>query len=145
VDLLVGIDPRIRVGVTGREPTLKARSCRPSRRRPRHATWRRVWRLKWGVGAALIMLAIGAVTALAPWVAPHDPLAVDIRHRLAPPAWMAGGTADHLLGTDQIGRDLLSRVIYGGRVYLVIGEAAVLISPPSASRWAWPPLLRGGD
>jgi ABC-type dipeptide/oligopeptide/nickel transport system permease subunit len=74
------------------------------------------------------MLAIGAVTVLAPWVAPHDPLAVDIRHRLAPPAWMAGGSADHLLGTDQVGRDLLSRVIYGGRVSLVIGVSAVFIS-----------------
>ena len=68
------------------------------------------------------------MTVLAPWVAPHDPLAVNIRHRLAPPAWMAGGASDHLLGTDQVGRDLLSRVIYGGRVSLVIGVSAVLIS-----------------
>jgi peptide/nickel transport system permease protein len=92
------------------------------------ASWRRLWRLKWGLGAALAMVLIVAVTILAPWVAPHDPIAVDIRHRLAPPAWMTRGTADHLLGTDQVGRDLLSRVIYGGRVSLVVGVAAVLIS-----------------
>ncbi len=92
------------------------------------ASWRRLWRLKWGLGAALAMGFIVAVTILAPWVAPHDPIAVDIRHRLAPPAWMARGTADHPLGTDQVGRDLLSRVIYGGRVSLVVGVAAVLIS-----------------
>ena len=91
-------------------------------------SWRRLWRLKWGLGAALAMGLIVAVTILAPWVAPHDPIAVDIRHRLAPPAWMARGTADHPLGTDQVGRDLLSRVIYGGRVSLVVGVAAVLIS-----------------
>jgi ABC-type dipeptide/oligopeptide/nickel transport system permease subunit len=91
-------------------------------------TARRLWRLKWGLGAALAMLVVIAVTVLAPWVSPYDPIAVDIRHRLAPPAWMAGGAPDHLLGTDQVGRDLLSRVIYGGRVSLVIGVSAVVIS-----------------
>src|SRR5207247_8509091 len=60
--------------------------------------------------------------------APHGPLDVNIRHRLAPPAWMEGGTPAHLLGTDQVGRDLLSRVIYGGRVSLLVGVTAVLIS-----------------
>jgi ABC-type dipeptide/oligopeptide/nickel transport system permease subunit len=74
------------------------------------------------------MAVIVAGTVSAPWIAPHSPLAVDIQHRLAPPAWMDGGTARHLLGTDQVGRDLLSRVVYGGRVSLVIGVAAVLIS-----------------
>src|SRR5439155_76762 len=64
----------------------------------------------------------------APWISPWDPLSVDIRHRLGPPAWMDGGTRAHVLGTDQVGRDLLSRVIYGGRVSLIIGVAAVLVS-----------------
>jgi ABC-type dipeptide/oligopeptide/nickel transport system permease subunit len=90
--------------------------------------WRRLWRLRWGVGAAAVMLAIIASAVLAPWIAPRDPLAVNIRARLLPPAWMEGGSARHLLGTDQVGRDLLSRVIYGGRVSLVVGVAAVLIS-----------------
>jgi peptide/nickel transport system permease protein len=89
---------------------------------------RRLWRLKWGLAATVVLLGITASTVVAPWVAPHDPLAVNIRHRLAPPAWMAGGGAQHLLGTDQVGRDLLSRVVYGGRVSLVVGVAAVLIS-----------------
>ena len=44
------------------------------------------------------------------------------------PVWMAGGTPEHLLGTDQVGRDLLSRVIYGGRVSLIVGVSAVLLS-----------------
>lgn len=89
---------------------------------------RRLWRLRWGVAAAAIMVVIVGATVLAPWLAPHDPIAVNIRHRLAPPAWMEGGAAKHLLGTDQVGRDLLSRVIYGGRVSLVVGVAAVLLS-----------------
>jgi peptide/nickel transport system permease protein len=89
---------------------------------------RRLSRLKWGVAAAGILLAIVLSAVLAPWLAPHDPLVVDIRHRLAPPAWMAGGAPDHLLGTDQVGRDLLSRVIYGGRVSLIVGVSSVLLS-----------------
>ena len=88
----------------------------------------RVWRLKWGLVAAVVMVAVVGSAAAAPWIVPYDPLAVDIQHRLGPPAWMAGGKATHLLGTDQIGRDLLSRVIYGGRVSLVIGMSAVLVS-----------------
>lgn len=89
---------------------------------------RRLRRVKWGLAAGAVMLVIIASAVLAPWVAPHDPIAVNIRHRLAPPAWLAGGTAAHPLGTDQIGRDLLSRVIYGGRISLVVGVAAVLLS-----------------
>ena len=91
-------------------------------------SWRRLWRLKWGLVAAVLMLLIVGVAAAAPWIAPYSPVEVDIRHRLAPPAWMDRGTPDHVLGTDQIGRDLLSRMIYGGRVSLLIGVAAVLVS-----------------
>jgi peptide/nickel transport system permease protein len=89
---------------------------------------RRLWRLKWGLVAAALMLVIVGTALAGPWIVPHDPVAVDIRHRLAPPAWMDGGTPDHLLGTDQVGRDLFSRMIYGGRVSLLIGVAAVLVS-----------------
>jgi ABC-type dipeptide/oligopeptide/nickel transport system permease subunit len=89
---------------------------------------RRLWRLKWGLAATAIMLVIVGSAVFAPWIAPHDPLAVNIRHRLAAPAWMEGGTTAHLLGTDQVGRDLLARMIFGGRVSLVVGVAAVLLS-----------------
>jgi ABC-type dipeptide/oligopeptide/nickel transport system permease subunit len=92
------------------------------------ASWQRLRRLRWGLGAAAVMLLIVASAVLAPWIAPHDPLAVNIRTRLRPPVWMEGGSTQHLLGTDQVGRDLLSRVIYGGRVSLVVGVAAVMIS-----------------
>ncbi|MGH7753996.1 MAG: ABC transporter permease [Gemmatimonadales bacterium] len=91
-------------------------------------TLRRLLRLRWGVAAAAVLLLIVTGAALAPWISPHDPLAVNIRHRLGPPAWMEGGTAEHVLGTDPVGRDLLSRMIYGGRVSLVVGVAAVLIA-----------------
>ena len=94
----------------------------------RRAALQRLLRLRWGLAAAGILAVIMASAVLAPWVSPHDPLAVNIRHRLAPPAWMEGGTPAHLLGTDQVGRDLLSRMIYGGRVSLVVGVSAVLLS-----------------
>ena len=89
---------------------------------------RRLWRLKWGLAAALLLLLIVLVTLAAPWLAPYSPVEVDIQHRLGPPAWMEGGKTEHWLGTDQIGRDLLSRMIYGGRVSLLIGVTAVAIS-----------------
>jgi peptide/nickel transport system permease protein len=89
---------------------------------------RRLWRFKWGLLACATLAVIVGSAAFAPYLAPYDPLTVDIQHRLVPPAWMEGGTRAHLLGTDQIGRDLLSRVVYGGQVSLVIGVTAVLIS-----------------
>jgi ABC-type dipeptide/oligopeptide/nickel transport system permease subunit len=89
---------------------------------------RRLWRLKWGLAAAGVLLLIIFITLAAPWLAPYSPVEVDIRHRLGPPAWMEGGKTDHWFGTDQIGRDLLSRMIYGGRVSLLIGVTAVAIS-----------------
>jgi peptide/nickel transport system permease protein len=89
---------------------------------------RRVWRFKWGLAAAAVLLVIVASAVFAPWIAPYSPTTVDIQHRLGPPAWMERGASTHVLGTDQVGRDLLSRMIYGGRVSLVIGTAAVLVS-----------------
>jgi ABC-type dipeptide/oligopeptide/nickel transport system permease subunit len=91
-------------------------------------SWRRLVRLRWGVAASAVLLCVVASALLAPLISPHDPLVVNVRNRLAPPAWMAGGSADHLLGTDQVGRDLLSRMIHGGRVSLLVGVSAVLLS-----------------
>ena len=100
----------------------------PAHPTERGRSLRRLWRLKWGLAAAGILLLIVFVTLAAPWLAPYSPVEVDIQHRLGPPAWMEGGKTDHWLGTDQIGRDLLSRMIYGGRVSLLIGVTAVAIS-----------------
>jgi len=112
---------------TGGDVVLNAHVALPDAA-ARSSSLHRVWRLKWGLAAAVVMVIVIGSAVAAPWIAPDDPLMVDIRHRLAPPAWMAGGTAAHLLGTDQVGRDLLSRVIYGGRVSLIIGTSAVVVS-----------------
>lgn len=71
-------------------------------------------------------LVLAAV--LAPFVAPHDPLAQSLAVRNQPPAWMAGGGTEHLLGTDQIGYDLLSRTLYGARPALGIAFVAALVA-----------------
>lgn len=73
--------------------------------------------------AILVVVALAAVAA--PWVAPHAPLKQEIRQRLTPPAWLPGGSAAHLLGTDQLGRDLLSRLIFGARISLLVAVLAV--------------------
>ena len=73
-------------------------------------------------GLALALLTVAAAAG-APWLAPHDPGVGDFAQILKPP-----GTPGHLLGTDQLGRDLLSRVLYGARIALFIGTCTVLLT-----------------
>ncbi len=74
----------------------------------------------------VIVFVLGAVAA--PWIAPHDPRDQNLRAQLKPPIWAAGGTTAHPLGTDQLGRDILSRLIFGARVSLIVGFSAVAIA-----------------
>ena len=76
--------------------------------------------------AMLILVTLGAI--LAPIVAPYDPLDQDIAARLKPPLSRTQEGASHLLGTDAVGRGILSRAIYGGRISLTIGLASVLLA-----------------
>ena len=73
----------------------------------------------------LFMMVIPA--AFAPWVAPHDAFHGSLSDRLIPPVWQAGGTTDHILGTDKLGRDMLSRIIYGARVSLTVSLIAIFV------------------
>lgn len=86
-----------------------------------------------GVLAACGALALAVEVAVAigaPWVAPASPLAQDLASRLKPPEWVDAAGTRHWLGTDTLGRDVLSRVIFGARVSLVVGCASVMISAP---------------
>jgi peptide/nickel transport system permease protein len=77
---------------------------------------------------AALPVAVAAICALlAPQLAPYEAAKGDLSARLRPPVWMAGGSAAHLLGTDQLGRDILSRLIYGARVSLMVGVVSSLI------------------
>jgi peptide/nickel transport system permease protein len=69
----------------------------------------------------MFILATFVVTGIAAqWIAPHNPERGDIRARNVPPAWLEGGSTKYLLGTDHLGRDVLSRVIFGARISLVV-------------------------
>jgi peptide/nickel transport system permease protein len=81
------------------------------------------------IGLLIVLLNI-VVAILAPVLGPHDPLDQDITRRLQPPAWLAGGSAEYLLGTDQLGRDVLTRIIYGSRISLLVGFLSVAVSLP---------------
>ena len=63
----------------------------------------------------------------APIAAPHDPNAIVLDAKLTPPVWQSGGTWEYPLGTDQLGRDILSRIMYGARISLLVGFATVLL------------------
>ncbi len=91
-----------------------------SRRHP--VLWRR-WRRKLGLVGLAVVLLVALAAVFAPWIAPHDPLAQELRQRFAEP-----GTPGYLLGADAFGRDILSRLIYGGRISLAIGLSASIVA-----------------
>ncbi|HYD56494.1 MAG TPA: ABC transporter permease [Burkholderiales bacterium] len=101
---------------------------------------RRLWEhdLAWSfrrspvtVVAALLTLACVLGAALSPWISPQDPFdaaALDLNAAFKPPAWIEGGEATYVLGTDNQGRDILSTIMHGARISLAIGFASVLLS-----------------
>jgi peptide/nickel transport system permease protein len=90
-----------------------------------------LWRLvrrRTALFGLLVVLMVMLAAVLAPLFAPFDPLEQDIGQRLREPGWQDAQGRVHPLGTDHLGRDILSRIIYGSRIALVVGLAAVLIS-----------------
>lgn len=102
----------------------------PARRKNRSA-WRRfasVTRSPVGmIGLVLVLIALICAFG-ADVLAPHDPAQINVRGRLLPPAWDAEGDPTYFLGTDQLGRDLLSRLIHGSRISVTVGVAGVIVS-----------------
>jgi peptide/nickel transport system permease protein/dipeptide transport system permease protein len=105
LDLAAPITPGTDVGV--------------ERRTPRQEAWRRFRRNDLALAGAAVAVLLILVAIFAPLLAPYDPTATAIREKLLPPS------ADHLFGTDSLGRDIFSRVLYGSRVSLQVGLAAV--------------------
>ena len=108
--------------------TLAPPPAAPATASPRGNLWRRARRDKALLVGGGLLLLIAAAALLAPWIAPHDPYFQDLAYRTAPPVWYDKGTWLHPLGTDQLGRDYLSRLIYGARISLLIGVSVALIS-----------------
>jgi peptide/nickel transport system permease protein len=80
-----------------------------------------LWRRPEACAGLVMVFGAALIALLAPWIAPYDPLVIDLAHKLAPPS------AAHWMGTDQTGRDILSRIVWGARPSLTVGVLAVVI------------------
>ena len=87
-----------------------------------------LWRDKSGVIGLLMFLTVVVAAVFAPWIAPYGPLEQNLRESKVPPAWSEEGSWDHILGTDNLGRDIFSRLVYGARVSLTVAFFGVLIA-----------------
>lgn len=96
--------------------TIKPPAAAASKHKP---SWRLI------IPAALVGFLV-LVAVLAPVIAPYPPNAQSLADRLLPPVWQSGGSPQHIFGTDELGRDLLSRILYGTQISLMVGALAVL-------------------
>lgn len=80
------------------------------------------------IAATTILLVVILTGIFASWLSPHNPIEGELSEALRPPFWEQGGSMDYILGTDQQGRDMLSRIIHGSRVSLVIGFMVVVLA-----------------
>ena len=88
---------------------------------------RKMWSLRLGVLGGFLIFIIVFTALFCNWIAPHDPYKQNIMARLKPPIWLDGSKAGHILGTDHLGRDLLTRIMYGTRVSLLVGVSAAIV------------------
>ena len=100
-------------------------TTRPTPRQMMYARFRLHRGFQFGL---FVLIAIILMAIFAPLIAPHDPYVQDLSIRLTSPIWEDTGTWAHPLGTDALGRDYLSRMIYGSRIALIIGFSTILIS-----------------
>jgi len=87
-----------------------------------------LWRDRSGIIGLVLFLVVVAAAVFAPQVSTYNPLAQNLRDSKLPPAWYQGGSLDYLFGTDNLGRDIFSRIVYGTRVSLTVGFFGVLIA-----------------
>jgi len=100
----------------------------PARAATGSRAWRKLSRSPAALVGGLVLLVVTGAAIAAPWVAPHDPAKQSLIRRFTPPVWAEGGNASYLFGTDQVGRDIFSRMIHGGRISLLVGVSAVAVS-----------------
>jgi peptide/nickel transport system permease protein len=101
--------------VAASTPSKILRLMTPSRRFP-------------GLSLFILLFLLVLPGIFAPLLAPHDPIRDALRERLKPPVWVQGGSLSYPLGTDKVGRDILSRIIYGARVSLTVSVVAIVVS-----------------
>ena len=105
-----------------------ARVTNPEDRHPFFDQIEKLFRNKTGVAGLIIIAIFFTVAILAPWISPHDPVENSLYDQLKPPIWASGGSVKNILGTDDLGRDILSRIIWGARVSLTVGVVSVGIA-----------------
>ncbi|MBM3451432.1 MAG: ABC transporter permease [Armatimonadetes bacterium] len=87
-----------------------------------------LWRSRPAVAAATLLALVTIVSLAAPLLTPYDPSTPNVIQRLLPPPWAGGAEPSHPLGTDQLGRDVLARLMYGGQISILVGFSAVALS-----------------
>ncbi len=87
-----------------------------------------LWKRRTAMIGVIILLLLFVTAVFQSQIAPHDPTQQNIRHRLVPPMWDAKGDPGYILGTDQLGRDIFSRLVYGARISLFVGLTGVAVS-----------------
>jgi len=105
-------------------PAVQPREARQDFRR----ILRELLRNKAALLGLLVLLGVAGSAILAPLLAPYDPTSQEITRRLKPPGWTVDGDRANVLGTDHLGRDILSRIIFGARISLIIGLSAVAVA-----------------
>lgn len=106
----------------------KKSSRNPEDRHPFFDQLEQLWRNKTAVAGLLVITLFVLTAILAPFLSPHNPVEASLYDQIIPPIWEEGGTWKNILGTDDLGRDILSRLVYGARVSLVVALATVGIA-----------------
>ena len=100
----------------------------PLDRHPMLEQLSQLWRNKTAIAGLFIIVVFILVAIFAPYITPHDPLDTSLYDQLKPPVWYEGGTTKNILGTDDLGRDILSRLIYGARISLMVSVISVSLA-----------------
>lgn len=91
--------------------------------------WMRLlWRSKTGTVGLIIVVTACLIAIFAPLIAPYEPQAINPANMLKPPFWMENGSMEHILGTDNLGRDILSRILYGSQISILVGVMSVVVA-----------------
>ena len=106
----------------------KKSSRNPEDRHPFFDQLEQLWRNKTAVAGLLVITLFVLTAILAPFLSPHNPVEASLYDQIIPPIWEEGGTWNNILGTDDLGRDILSRLVYGARVSLFVALATVGIA-----------------
>ena len=106
----------------------KIKNNNPLDRHPMLEQLSQLWRNKTAIAGLIIIVIFILVAIFAPYISPHDPIETSLYDQLKPPFWYEGGTTKNYLGTDDLGRDILSRLIYGARISLMVSVISVSLA-----------------